>query len=154
MIQDLAQDEQVAALVACDLLHRPQVAFRAMRDPQARELVSQAQFDQAGLVEDGEGEDWWDESDAAEVEEGVVDPVTIVRGFHRAMEFTDLIGVCQWAGASQLVRAARTGVLRVATLAVLRHLEKIRATADWIERAVSTGKVDLDEALAKLLRGQ
>jgi hypothetical protein len=37
---------------------------------------------------------------------------------------------------------------------VERHLQKIRAMADWIETAVSTGKVDLDEALAELLRGQ
>ncbi|OKI06252.1 hypothetical protein A6A06_37785 [Streptomyces sp. CB02923] len=32
-IRDLAQDEQVAALVACGPLHRPEVAFRAMHDP-------------------------------------------------------------------------------------------------------------------------
>ncbi|MFI2242298.1 DUF6192 family protein [Streptomyces chrestomyceticus] len=34
---------------------------------------------------------------------------------------------------------------------VARNLEKIRATADWIETAVATGQVDLDEALAELL---
>lgn len=34
------------------------------------------------------------------------------------------------------------------------HLEKIRATADWIETAAATGQVDLDEQLAQLLRGQ
>ncbi|WP_051801252.1 DUF6192 family protein [Streptomyces sp. NRRL F-525] len=34
------------------------------------------------------------------------------------------------------------------------HLEKIRATADWIATAAATGQVDLDEQLAQLLRGQ
>jgi hypothetical protein len=155
-IRDLAQDETVAAEAACDLLRRPEVAFRAMRDRQARELVNQAQFDQAEFAQDGDEEERWDEIDAGE-EDGVVDPVAIVRGFHRAMEFTDLIGVCQGfvAGASRLVPKLRGREFSESQLAtVTRHLEKIRATADWIETAVSTGKVDLDEALAELLRGQ
>ncbi|MGW1365265.1 DUF6192 family protein [Streptomyces chartreusis] len=157
-IRGLAQDEQVAALAACELLHRPEVAFKAMRDRQARELVNEAQFEQAESVEDDDGDNWWD-PDAAEDEEdgGIVDPVRIARGFHRAMEFTDLIGVCQGfvAGASRLVPKLRGRDLSESQLAtVTRQLEKIRATADWIETAVVTGKVDLDEALAELLRGQ
>ncbi|WP_425824853.1 DUF6192 family protein [Streptomyces fractus] len=154
-IRDLAADEQVAALAACELLHRPEVVFRAMRDAEARELVNQAQFEQAELVEDSDEEDWWDASGTDGEDEG--DPVTIVRGFHRAMEFTDLIGVCQGfvAGASRLVPKLRGREFTESQHAlVTRHLEKIRATADWIETAVSTGKVDLDEALAELLRGQ
>ncbi|MFE1884173.1 DUF6192 family protein [Streptomyces diastatochromogenes] len=156
VIRDLAQDETVAAQAACDLLRRPEVAFRAMRDRQARELVNQAQFDQADLADEGDEEkDWWEENDADE--DGVVDPVAIVRGVHRAMEFTDLIGVCQGfvAGASRLVPRLRGREFSEYQLAlVTRNLEKIRATADWIETAVSTGRVDLDEALAELLRGQ
>ncbi|WP_175647794.1 DUF6192 family protein [Streptomyces cyaneochromogenes] len=80
-----------------------------------------------------------------------------MRGFHRAMEFTDLIGVCQGfvAGASRLVPRLRGREFSESQLAlVTRQVEKIRATADWIETAVSTGRVDLDEALAELLRGQ
>lgn len=125
-IRDLAQDEQVAALVACDLLHRPEVAFRAMRDRQARELVNQAQFDQAEPVEEGDGQDWWDADDATE-EDGVVDPVAIVRGFHRAMEFADLIGVCQGfvAGASRLVPKLRGREFSESQFSlVTRHLEQ------------------------------
>ncbi|MFJ8391093.1 DUF6192 family protein [Streptomyces sp. NPDC094438] len=155
-IRDLAQDEQVAALAACELLHRPEVAFRAMRDRQARALVNEAQFDQAEHGEDDGEDDWWDQPDADQ-DDGVLDPVAIVRGFHRAMEFTDLIGVCQGfvAGASRLVPKLRGREFSESQLdLVTRNLEKIRATADWIETAVSTGKVDLDEALAELLRGQ
>lgn len=35
-----------------------------------------------------------------------------------------------------------------------RRLAKVRATLDWIENAVDTGKVDMDDELAALLRGQ
>lgn len=125
---------------------------------QARELVNQAQFDQAESGDEGDEDgDWWDAPDGAEEDDAVVDPVAIVRGFHRAMEFTDLIGICQGfvAGASRLVPKLRGREFTEAQYSLVkRHLEKIRATADWIETAVSTGKVDLDEALADLLRGQ
>ncbi|MEU2874164.1 DUF6192 family protein [Streptomyces olivoreticuli] len=155
-IRDLAVDETVAALAACDLLHRPEVAFRVMRDRQAREAVNQAQYDQVELVDDEGEDDWWDAPDG-EDEGDDCDPARIVRGFHRAMEFTDLIGVCQGfvAGASRLVPKLRGREFTESqTGLVMRQLEKIRATADWIETAVSTGRVDLDEALADLLRGQ
>jgi hypothetical protein len=35
-----------------------------------------------------------------------------------------------------------------------RGLARVRAAADWIEGAVTRGDVDLDEQLAKLLKGQ
>ncbi|WP_063804140.1 DUF6192 family protein [Streptomyces roseifaciens] len=157
-IRDLAADETVAALAACDLLRRPEVAFKAMQDRQARDLVNHAQFDQAEFVEDEGEEDWWDEPEAEDDGGGDdCDPARIVRGFHRAMEFTDLIGVCQGfvAGASRLVPKLRGREFTESQLGlVTRQLEKVRARADWIETAVSTGRVDLDEALAELLRGQ
>ncbi|WP_372411758.1 DUF6192 family protein [Streptomyces luteireticuli] len=157
-IRDLAADETVAALAACDLLRRPEVAFRTMRDRQARELVNQAQYDQAELAEDEGEEDWWDPPEGEHEDDGDdCDPARIVRGFHRAMEFTDLIGVCQGfvAGASRLVPKLRGREFTESQLGlVTRQVEKVRATADWIETAVSTGRVDLDEALAELLRGQ
>ncbi|MFI6743983.1 DUF6192 family protein [Nonomuraea sp. NPDC050451] len=46
-IHDLARDEQVAAVVATDLLRRPEDAFKAMTDTTARHLVNRAQVDQA-----------------------------------------------------------------------------------------------------------
>ncbi|MEV0281281.1 DUF6192 family protein [Streptomyces sp. NPDC050610] len=154
-ILDLAQDDTVAAQAACDLLHHPEIAFRALRDSRVRELVKQAQFDLAKV----EGEGFEDDFDTypEEDEEDVEDPVRIVLSFHRSMDFTDLVGVCQGfvAGSSRPVPRLRGQELTEAQLSlILRHLEKIRATADWIETAVSTGKVDLDETLAQLVRGQ
>lgn len=73
------------------------------------------------------------------------------------MEFSDLIAVCQGfiAGAARLVPKLRGHEFTDTQTKVLEnHLEKIRATADWVETAAATGQVDLDEQLAQLLRGQ
>ncbi|MFD8163418.1 DUF6192 family protein, partial [Streptomyces malaysiensis] len=37
---------------------------------------------------------------------------------------------------------------------VHENVAKVRATLDWIDQAVDTGKVDMDEELARLLRGE
>ncbi|GAA3243826.1 DUF6192 family protein [Actinocorallia longicatena] len=37
---------------------------------------------------------------------------------------------------------------------VLGQVAKVRATADWLESAVNTGNLSLDEGLAALLRGE
>jgi hypothetical protein len=44
-IRDLAHDEQVAAEAATGLLHRPEVAFKAMTDDRARQSVNHAQVE-------------------------------------------------------------------------------------------------------------
>ncbi len=46
-VHDLVADEQVATLVATDLLRRPDVAFQAMTDDTARHQVNHAQVGQA-----------------------------------------------------------------------------------------------------------
>ncbi|MFF9376593.1 DUF6192 family protein [Streptomyces griseoluteus] len=37
---------------------------------------------------------------------------------------------------------------------VYQNIAKARTTLDWIENAVDTGKVDMDDALAAPLRGE
>ncbi|GHI40116.1 DUF6192 family protein [Streptomyces violascens] len=34
------------------------------------------------------------------------------------------------------------------------NLSRVRAACDWVEHAVSTGETDMDEELARLLRGE
>ncbi|MFI7296863.1 DUF6192 family protein [Streptomyces sp. NPDC050121] len=154
-IRELARDDEaVAAQVATDFLRRPEVAFKAMRDAEARENVNEAQFEQAGL--DDEFDEEYEEAFAEEGER-FDDPARIVHSWRRSMEFSDLIAVCQGfiAGAARLVPKLRGHEFTDAQTKVLEnHLEKIRATADWIETAAATGQVDLDEQLAQLLRGQ
>ncbi|MDX3643479.1 DUF6192 family protein [Streptomyces sp. MB09-02B] len=157
VIRELARDDEaMAAQVATDFLRRPEVAFKAMRDAEARDNVNEAQFEQAGL-DDDEFDEEYEEAFADEEGEPFEDPARIVRSWRKSMEFTDLIAVCQGfiAGAARLVPKLRGHEFTETQTKVLEnHLEKIRATADWIETAAATGQVDLDEQLAQLLRGQ
>ncbi|MDT0485245.1 DUF6192 family protein [Streptomyces sp. DSM 41640] len=158
-VHELVQgDETVAAQVACDFLRLPEVAFRAMRDAQAREMVNEAQFEQAELLDEDEFEEDYDNTFGAyEESDRFDDPVRMVRSWHKAMEFSDLVAVCQGfiAGAARLVPKLRAHDLTQPQAETIgRQVEKIRATADWIESAVATGKFDLDEQLAQLLRDQ
>ncbi|MBI0297202.1 hypothetical protein JBE04_22715 [Streptomyces sp. PRKS01-29] len=117
--------------------------------------MNEAQFEQAGI----DGDEFDEEYEDAFAEEGEEfdDPARIVHSWKKSMEFTDLIAICQGciAGAARLVPKLRVHELTDAQTKVLENsLEKIRATTDWIETAAATGRVDLDEQLAQLLRGQ
>ncbi|QUC59012.1 RacO protein [Streptomyces sp. A2-16] len=151
-------DEAVAAAVATDFLRRPEIAFNAMRDATARENVNEAQFEQVELLEEDEFEEDYDNTFGADGEaDRFDDPSRIVRSWRKSMEYSDLIAVCQGfiAGAARLVPKLRTHDLTQAQAEMLgRQAEKIRATADWMESAVATGRFDLDEQLAQLLRDQ
>ncbi|AZM57371.1 hypothetical protein DMA15_00100 [Streptomyces sp. WAC 01529] len=139
-IHDLAADEVVAAQVATDLLRRPDVAFKAMRDNTARHLVNQAQFEQT-----------------REAEDFVREQVPLVGQLQRTAEFMDLVGACHLfvAGAGRLVPAMRGHHFSEQERGVVeKNLQKVRAMCDWIETAVATGNVDADDALAQLLRGE
>ncbi|MGW0819109.1 DUF6192 family protein [Streptomyces viridiviolaceus] len=166
-VAELVADEAVACQVITSMLARREVAFVAMCDSGARKMVNEIQFEQTRTGDDDAGEDWEDEAEHVFTaldgperdEEGDVltDPATVVRAWHRASEFTDLMGVCHGfvAGASRLVPRLRGQEFTERQhTSVEKALEKIRATCDWIETAVATGQTDLDEALAQLLRGQ
>ncbi|MFJ3779838.1 DUF6192 family protein [Streptomyces sp. NPDC090075] len=125
------------------------------RDDEARENVNEVQFEQAGLDEDEFDEEY--EEAFAEEGEPFGDPARIVHSWRKSTEFNALIAVCQGfiAGAARLVPKLRGHEFTGTQTKVLEnHLEKIRATADWIETAAATGQVDLDEQLAQLVRGQ
>ncbi|MGW3380528.1 DUF6192 family protein [Streptomyces albogriseolus] len=163
-VADLVRDEVVACQVVVGLLKRREVAFVAMRDSDTRYMVNEIQFEQAGEDDDLD-EEFRDvlaaQGEAGDGDEGGAErfdePATIVRGWHRQMEFADLMAVCQGfiAGAARLVPKLRGHEFTERQHAqVGSTLKKLRATADWIETAVATGRTDLDEALAQLLRGQ
>lgn len=150
-------DEAAAAAVATDFLRRPEIAFKAMRDPKARENVNEAQFEQAELLEDDEFEQDYDNTFASKEGERFDEPARIVHSWRKSMEYSDLIAVCQGflAGAARQVPKLRTHDLTQAQAETIgRQAEKIRATVDWMEAAVETGRFDLDEQLAQLLRDQ
>lgn len=140
-IHDLAADEQVAATAVTDLLRRPDVAFKAMGDHTARHLVNRAQVDRS--------------QQAARAHRAPAAPA--LDRLQRSGQFLDLVAACS-AFVSAVGRVMPTlrghEFSQAERDAVHAQLARVRATADWIETGVDTGKLDLDAALAELLRGE
>ncbi|MFI1169088.1 DUF6192 family protein [Streptomyces sp. NPDC020801] len=142
-IRDLAHDEQVAAEAATDLLHRPDVAFKAMSDDRARQSVNHAQ------VERGR--------QAREEYERTSELAPAIERFKRSSEFLDLVTACHTfvAAAGRVVPGLRGRTVSPEERSLLHeNIARCRATLDWMEHAVDTGNVDVDDALARLLRGE
>ncbi|MGY3061320.1 hypothetical protein ACVWZD_005565 [Streptomyces sp. TE3672] len=75
----------------------------------------------------------------------------------RTVEFLDLVTACRSfvAAADRTVPCLRDRTLSEDEATILhQNVAKARATLDWIENAVDTGKVDMDDELARMLRGQ
>ncbi|WP_308117616.1 DUF6192 family protein [Streptomyces anatolicus] len=81
----------------------------------------------------------------------------MVRAIDRTLEFLDLVGACHKfvASTSRLVPLVRDRELSEDAREVIGHnLSRVRAACDWVEHEVSTGETDMDEELARLLRGE
>jgi Family of unknown function (DUF6192) len=136
----MVAQEDVAVRVAQDLLRRPDVAFRAMADPTTRHLVNRAQVDQA-----------------QQAARQVRDAVPALPRIAHTMEFVDLVGACALfvASVGRIIPSLRgKDFSDDERETVHRNVAKVRGMADWVETAVDTGNADLDEGLAKLLRGE
>lgn len=139
-IHDLATDDTVAAVVATSLLHRPEVASRAMTDTVARRAVNRAQVDhaqQAGQI--------------------VRQRNPVLGHLERTTDFVDLIGTCSGFVASVgrvLPRLRGHQFTGQEKTAISKQVLRVRTAADWIEMAVTSGNVTLDDELAKILRGE
>ncbi|MGW1521589.1 DUF6192 family protein [Streptomyces sp. NPDC002287] len=143
VVEELTRDEGVAAEVTTGLLRRPDVAFRAMSDDTARHQVNHAQ------VERGR--------QAREHFEQNSPVAPAIRQIDRSVEFLDLVTACHAfvAAAGRVVPGLRDRQLGDDEQAVMReNCARVRATLDWIETAVDTGKVDVDGELARLLQGE
>jgi hypothetical protein len=142
-IEELTRDENVAAEATTGLLRRPDVAFRAMSDDTARHQVNHAQ------VERGR--------QAREHFEETSPVAPAVKKIDRTVEFLDLITACHAfvAAAGRVVPSMRDQQLGDdERIIVHENVARVRATLDWIETAVDTGKVDVDDELARLLQGE
>ncbi|UMP06833.1 DUF6192 family protein [Amycolatopsis sp. EV170708-02-1] len=139
-IHDLARDDEVAAVVATDLLRRPEVASRAMTDHTARHAVNRAQVDHA-----------------QQAEQIARQRTPVLEQLSRTGGFVELVGACSVfvASVSRVLpnlRGHRFSKEETATIAT--NVARVRSTADWIESSVATGEMSMDEGLAKLLRGE
>ncbi|EMF01163.1 RacO protein [Streptomyces mobaraensis NBRC 13819 = DSM 40847] len=142
-IHTLAREEEVASQVATVMLHRPEIAARAMADNTARHMVNQAQVERGR-----QAREHFERTD-------VFAPA--VRRIEHSIEFLDLVAACHafTAAAGRVVPGLRDRRLSEDERAVVhQRVAGVRATLDWIENAVETGKVDMDAELARLLRGE
>ncbi|MFF2432534.1 DUF6192 family protein [Streptomyces mirabilis] len=143
VVQELTQDESVAAEVTTGLLRRPDVAFKAMGDDTARHQVNRAQVERGQQAR----EDFEENSPIAPA----------IRAIDRSVEFLDLVTACHAfvASAGRVVPGLRDRQLGDdERVLVHENVARVRATLDWIETAVDTGKVDVDGELARLLQGE
>lgn len=132
-----------AGEVTTGLLRRPDIAFRAMSDDTARHQVNRAQVDQG-----------WQAREHFE-ETSPVAPA--IRNIDRSVEFLDLVTACHAfvAAAGRVVPGMRDRQLSDDERVIVHeNVARVRATLDWIETAVDTGKADVDGELAKLLQGE
>lgn len=128
---------------ATNLLRRPDVAFKAMSDDTARFQVNHAQVERSRQARD----QFKDTSPVAPA----------VRHIDRTVEFLDLVTACHSfvAAAGRAVPGLLDRTLGEDERTIVHeNVAKVRATLDWIETAVDTGKVDMDGELARLLKGE
>ncbi|MFI9248410.1 DUF6192 family protein, partial [Streptomyces sp. NPDC053086] len=80
-----------------------------------------------------------------------------VKNIDRPAEFLDLVTACHSfvAAAGRVVPGMRDRQLGDDERVIVHeNVARVRATLDWIETAVDTGKVDVDGELARLLQGE
>jgi hypothetical protein len=143
VVEELTRDDHVAAEVTTGLLRRPDVAARAMADDTARHQVNHAQVERGRQAR----EDFEQTSPVAPA----------VRQIDRTVEFLDLVTACHAfvAAAGRVVPGLRDRQLSEDEKAVIReNCARVKATLDWVETAVDTGKVDMDGELARLLQSE
>lgn len=142
VVEELTRDEHVAARVTTGMLRRPDVAFRAMSDDTARHQVNHAQAER--------------DQQAREHFEDTSPVAPAVRSIDRSVELLDLVTACHsFVAAGRIVPAMRDRQLGDDEGVIVHEtVARVRATPDWIETAVDTGKVDVDGELARLLQGE
>lgn len=78
-----------------------------------------------------------------------------IRTIEHSIEYLDLVGACAQfvAAVSRILPGMRGHKFTTEEKdAVRRNIHRVRSTADWIQHALDTGDVSLDEALAELLK--
>ncbi|WP_448333744.1 DUF6192 family protein [Streptomyces sp. DSM 41534] len=143
VVEEFTRDESAAVTAVTGLLRRPDVAFKAMSDDTARHQVNYAQVERGRQAR----EHFEDTSPVAPA----------VRHIDRSVEFLDLVTACHAfvAAAGRAVPGLRDRTLGEDERTIVHeNIAKVRATLDWIDQAIETGKVDMDGELARLLKGE
>lgn len=81
----------------------------------------------------------------------------VVQRVTHALEFLDLVGACHRfvAATGRIVPSLRERRFSEDEReGVHRNIDRVKAACEWAVTAVDTGEVDVDEELARLLRGE
>jgi hypothetical protein len=111
-----------------------------MRDDTTRMLVNRAQFDNSN-----------------ETRDQIRERTPAVRAIEHTIEYLDLVGSCHGfvATLGRLVPQLRgQEFTEDERETVRRQIGRVRAAADWLERALDNGEFTLDEQLVQLLKGE
>ena len=154
----LHQDEDAAAAVA-EMLGRPEVRSRLVADPHTRNLLRQAQYEHWQEVEDEIAEEVElqepEEAEEAELAENS-EPLG-VSYTEAPMEILRLLGAfASFSVALQRIipEVHSQDYSEETKEAVLDNVNKARMLLDWCETAITTGKTDMDTALARLMEDE
>ncbi|MEU7067680.1 DUF6192 family protein [Streptomyces sp. NPDC046161] len=155
----LLHSDEDAAEVVKEVITRPEVRRRVVADQRARHLLREAQYEHWRQV-DSEMEaeaELAPAEDAAEIEETVKETSAPVVGKEAPLEILRLIGAFAsfFVSLQRIIPEVHAQDYNEDTkAAVLDNVTKARMLLDWCESAITTGRTDMDKALAKLLEGE
>ncbi|WP_245205804.1 DUF6192 family protein [Kitasatospora sp. RG8] len=155
----LLHSDEDAAEVVKEMLTRPDVRSRVVADQRARNLLREAQYEHWQQVDreiEAEAE-LAPAEDAAEVQEAAEEAVPAVSYKDAPLEILRLIGTFAsfFVSLQRIIPEIHAQDYNEDTkAAVLENVHKARMLLDWCESAITTGRTDMDKALASLLEDE
>ncbi|MFB7598356.1 DUF6192 family protein [Streptomyces sp. NPDC056160] len=152
----LLHSDEDAAEVVKEAITRPEVRRRVVADQRARHLIREAQYEHWRQVDrETEAEaELAPAEDAAEIEEVAEETSAPVVGKEAPLEILRLIGAFAsfFVSLQRIIPEIHAQDYNEDTkAAVIDNVTKARMLLDWCESAITTGRTDMDKALAKLL---
>ncbi|MFI1825417.1 DUF6192 family protein [Streptomyces sp. NPDC020412] len=152
--RSLLRSDEDAADAVREMLGRPDVRSRVASDHRTRNLMRQAQYEHWDQVEEAVDAD---EELALEVEEEPEDLSPVVSYDEGPLEILRLLGnfAAFFVSLQKTIPEIHAQDYSEETKeAVLENITKARSFLDWCESAITTGKTDMDKALARLLEDE
>ncbi|MFJ6136929.1 DUF6192 family protein [Kitasatospora sp. NPDC092286] len=154
----LHSDEDAAEAVK-EMIARPEVRSRVVADPHSRNMLREAQREHWRQVdrEIEAEEDLASVEEAEEVEEVVEETALPGVGREAPLEILRLIGsfASFFVSLQRIIPEIHAQDYNEDTkAAVLDNVHKARMLLDWCESAITTGRTDMDKALASLLKDE
>lgn len=155
----LLHSDEDAAEVVKEMITRPEVRSRVVADKRARNLLREAQYEHWQEVDrEIEAEtELASAEDAEEVEEAVEEAEPGISYKEAPLEILRLFGsfASFFVSLQRIIPQIHSKDYTEETkAAVLDNVHKARMLLDWCESAITTGRTDMDKALARLLEDE